>query len=802
MKHHALLLRLTVISWLLCTINAWGQYPHHTLPQYPERWDARWITHPDIDQTAYNLIHFRTTFDLEAVPSQFVVHVSGDNRYRLFVNGQEVGYGPQLADTRHWRYETLDLAPFLQSGSNSIAAEVMNWGVERSYSIMSFRTGFLLQGHSPQETIVNTGNNSNWKVLKNQGMHEKTVHWINGGDIVDGFYAANPTDSIIASDYPWGWQQPTYDDSHWKTPEIIFSKPKTSAGAGHGWILQPRTTPIQESRLEPLGKIARTSLADLKPDFRFGSKPLELPANSRHAILIDQGHVTLGYPKLQLSGGKGATVNVTYSEALYDEQNHKGHRDVIEGKEITGISDVIVMDGGESQIFQPIWFRAFRFIQLDIETKDQPLRVDDFYNVFSASPVPLKAEFETNNPLYQQVWDICWRGLKMCAQDNLLSDVYYEQMQYVGDLRPHLMAWTALTGDLTYFRSALEQFNHSRLPDGNVLGCYPLKATFVYPPYSLVWIDMLHDLMMLSGDQELIKTYTGEIEEVFAYYESLINENGLVGKSEYLMFIDWYLPDGGNSPVNQDGNSAILTLNYAYSLKNAAEIMEWLGYRDQADYYQAQARKYTEIVRRRCYNPEKGIYADDPAQTFYDQRASILAVLCDAHSQDEKQALMQQVLSGETHFDSRANLFYYFYLYQAMQETGVGNFTEQLKPWQEIVEMGMSATPEKRIEQHPRSEVHPWTAHPVHFYFSLVAGIQPSSPGFKTVRIQPHPGELDTIQATYPTPKGEIKLALTVGSDESIQGSVTLPPEMSGEFLWKGAKVTLTPGENLLQDIL
>lgn len=252
--------------------------------------------------------------------------------------------------------------------------------------------------------------------------------------------------------------------------------------------------------------------------------------------------------------------------------------------------------------------------------------------------------------------------MKVCAQDNLLSDAYYEQMQYVGDLRPHLKGWTALTGDLTYFRSAMEQFNNSRLPDGNITSCYPLKATFVLPTYSLVWIDMLHDWMMLEGDKSAIQQYIGEIEEVFTYYETLINKQGLIGESKYKMFIDWYVPKAGNSPVNKDGKSAILTLNYAYTLQNAAEIMEWLGYRHKAGRYHDMSRKYAEITRKLCFDENRGIYADDPEQTFYDQRASILAVLCGAHSTEEAQALMLKTLDPGTQFDSKANLFYYFWL--------------------------------------------------------------------------------------------------------------------------------------------
>ena len=789
---------ITSLFWLLfgwCRPTQ-AQYPNHPLPQYPTAWNAQWITHPDIDQTAYNLVHFRKKLLLDAVPSQFVVHVSGDNRYRLYVNGQEVGYGPQLGDQRHWRYETYDLAPYLKAGSNLIAAEVMNWGVERSYGIMSFKTGFLVQGHSEAETALNTSSDNGWRVLANPGIYEKTVHWRGGGEIVGGFYAGNPMDSIVAEQWPWGWSEADFDDDNWPGPEVILSQPKTSAGFGHGWILQPRTTARQVSEREPFTRVARSSL-DVGDDFRFGQQVLTVPANSEHTLLIDQGYVTLGFPKLTLSGGANASVKVKYSEALYDAENRKGHRNKIEGKVIKGISDVYVMDGGEARVFQPRWLRSFRFIQLDIQTQDEPLRVDDFYNVFSASPIPAVARFETTAPVYDQVGDLCWRGLRMCAQDNLMSDAYYETMQYVGDLRPHLKAWTALTGDLTYFKSAMEQFNNSRLPDGNVTSCYPLKATFVHPTYSLIWIDMLHDLMMLHADTALLDSYTGEIQEVFDYYESLINEHGLVGKSEYKMFIDWYVPKGGNSAVNEDGNSAILTLNYAYALGNAAKIMEWLGYRERATFYRAQARKYAEAVRRLCFDKERGIYADDPEQTFYDQRASILAVLTDAHTPEEKRSLMQRVLSEETNFDSRANLFYYFYLFEAMQQTGVGDFTKELEPWQALVDAGLTATPEKRVEQHPRSEVHPWTAHPVHYYFSLVAGIQPTSPGFRSVRIAPQPGSLERIAATYPTKQGRIELELTFDGDKA-RGRITLPEGVGGSFVWNGQTLALKPGVNTL----
>src|SRR4051794_3072416 len=87
---------------------------------------ARWITDSqavaaDGSRTPISL-QFRRELELSAKPRSFRVHVSADNRFVLYVNNQRVGAGPARGNLKHWRYETFDLAPFLSSGSNVIAA--------------------------------------------------------------------------------------------------------------------------------------------------------------------------------------------------------------------------------------------------------------------------------------------------------------------------------------------------------------------------------------------------------------------------------------------------------------------------------------------------------------------------------------------------------------------------------------------------------------------------------------------------------------------------------------------------------
>ena len=111
----------------------------------------------------------------------------------------------------------------------------MNWGIERSHALISYKTGFLIQGNSKKEHVINTNSWEQWKVWKNEGMHEKTVFWRRGGEIVGGFYAANPTDLIEAKNYPWGWQQSDYEDSKWQKAGRNFFAAKNLRRLG-SWV--------------------------------------------------------------------------------------------------------------------------------------------------------------------------------------------------------------------------------------------------------------------------------------------------------------------------------------------------------------------------------------------------------------------------------------------------------------------------------------------------------------------------------------------------------------------------------------
>src|ERR1051325_2724009 len=136
-------------------------YAACTLAQLPPEvrkglWKAQWITSPGKSQRDSVVLHFRKVFEIPRVPEHFVVHVSADSQFLLCVNQHEVGRGPALSDLAHWKYETFDLAPFLQPGQNNLAATVWNFGVLSPLAQISDRTAFVLEGETDLERILDT----------------------------------------------------------------------------------------------------------------------------------------------------------------------------------------------------------------------------------------------------------------------------------------------------------------------------------------------------------------------------------------------------------------------------------------------------------------------------------------------------------------------------------------------------------------------------------------------------------------------------------------------------------------------
>lgn len=479
---------------------------------------ACWITHPDADPNKYGIYHFRKRFNLPIIPQQFFINISADNRYRLFVNGNPVCSGPACSDLSNWYFETIDIAAFLKQNDNLIAVVVWNFGEHSPTSQMSYQTACFLQGNINTAKLVDT--DANWNVMINTAYSPCSL---NASQRLDAYMAVGPGDRLEGAKYPWGWETNEYNDDAWSKAKEITNEQGFQLQNEKRWNLKPRNIPIFKEHLTRFPVIRRTGIK-ISEDFVLGKTPLLIPPYQSVYVLFDQLSYTVAYPELIVSGGKRAYIQLTYAESLYNDKKKKGNRNEVFEKEIYGSYDIFHPDGGRDRKFRPLWFRAYRYLQLNIITQDQGLVLQDLYNMTTGYPLEMNASFSCNDAELQDIWEVGWHTAKMCAGEVYYDTPYYEQLQYAGDSRIQALISLYISGDDRLMRKTILDFYHSQTEEGLTQSRYPSNRLQLIPAFSLFWVTMVYDYWMHRTDDEFVKQFLPAIQKVILWFSTRIDQ--------------------------------------------------------------------------------------------------------------------------------------------------------------------------------------------------------------------------------------------------------------------------------------
>lgn len=545
-----------------------------------------------------------------------------------------------------------------------------------------------------------------------------------------------------------------------------------------------------EETLQRIPLLRRYTGVDKEPDFITGKNSFTIPAHAAVTILLDQSYNTVAYPELILSNGKSAMVKMSYAEALFNDSLQKGNRNVIDGKKLIGNYDVFETDGGTNRLFQPLWLRTFRYLQLEITTKDEPLVINDIYGKYTGYPFEQKASFSSSDTSLKRIWDVGWRTARLCAGETYYDCPYYEQLQYEGDTRIQSLISLYVSGDDRLMRKAIDDFYKSRVPEALTQGRYPSNRLQVIPPFSLYWVSMLYDYWMHKKDDAFIKKYLVAAQGVLDWYEkNMDNKTGMLGPMKWWNFVDWNqawkngVPDGAT-----DGNSSVVSLQYTCTLQQAAALFNYYNKKAEALHYTSLANKLTTNTYNQCFDKTKGEMANTPEKKSYSQHAGIMAVLTGSIPSPQVRLVMEKILYDSTL--SQATFYYRFYLTRALKKAGMANlYYSQLKPWRDMLDIGLTTFAEN--PEPTRSDCHAWSSSPNYDFFATICGIMPASPGFSTVTISPALGALQEVNASMPHPCGTISVSFKRTGTNGIKGTISLPKSVTGKFIWNNKQISL-----------
>ncbi|MBV8390444.1 MAG: alpha-L-rhamnosidase N-terminal domain-containing protein [Mucilaginibacter sp.] len=799
---------LLFLLFALTYTRSFAQAPDQT--DKPSRWNAQWITVPGGTGVDYEICLFRKSVNIASKPSTYLVHVSADNRYKLFVNGKLISIGPARGDFYYWNYETVDLAPYLQEGKNIISAIAFNEGLVRPTAQMTFHTGFILQGHTQAEEDINT--NSSWKCYRDSAYVPLPVV------LVHSYYAAGPGEQITMKLHPKNWQQADFDDSRWnKALKVSDGTPKGKFTFIEGWMLVPSPIPARDLVMQRLRKMRRVDGVSLQSTFPAEKGAVTIPAHTKATILLDQTYLTNAYPTIAFSKGKDAGILLSYAEGLYKietegknskdwkDQTVKGNRDEIEGKRFVGRKDSLISDGSEGQQFTPLNWRTFRYIQLIVQTKDEPLVIDDLYSMVTGYPFKYNARLETKDDTLTKILEIGWRTARLCAWETYMDCPYYEQLQYVGDTRIQALVSYYNSGDDRLARNAITLLDHSRISEGITQSRYPTAVMQQIPTFSLWWIGMLHDYYLYRDDSGFVKDKLQGTRDVLSFFNRYQQTDGSLNNPPYWEFTDWANGkalnpkknwNAGVGPIGENGNSSVLDLQLLWAYQIASELESKLGSKEYASVYEQRAAQLKQTIRTKYWVAARNEFSDRPEKDVFSQHTNSLAILTGITTPQETAQIAHQLLSDSTLIP--ASIYFKYYLHQALIKAGLGNdYISWLGIWRDNIKMGMTTWAEMSDIASSRSDCHAWGSSPNVELYRTVLGIESDAPGFSKVTIEPHLGSITHIGGEIPHPKGTISVKYALENNKWHM-NITLPVGVPGRLVWKGKYYALKPGENSL----
>ena len=211
----------------------------------------------------------------------------------------------------------------LTAGANLVTATVWNFGIYAPTAQITDRTAFLLQGDGALEADLSTP--KDWMVAIEPG--RIAVPRTTGG--VNEYMANGPGEELNAAAYDWQWNDPGDRSSAWVAAgdpmrENIYPSAARAGLEGEQvdnyWQLVPDDLPPMTYTPTEAGEVVRSDEPGAET---FPAKAVTIAANRHVHVLLDRKTLTTAYPQLTVSEGKGASIRLTYSEALYDQDQQQ-----------------------------------------------------------------------------------------------------------------------------------------------------------------------------------------------------------------------------------------------------------------------------------------------------------------------------------------------------------------------------------------------------------------------------------------------------------------------------------------------
>ncbi len=408
---------------------------------------------------------------------------------------------------------------------------------------------------------------------------------------------------------------------------------------------------------------------------------------------------------------------------------------------------------------------------LDIEISNQSDFDAELEISFDTSYYPINsfAKTEVSDEELNKLLEVCAHTLKYCRQSHHLdSPKHSEPLACVGDYYIEMLMTAFSYGDFS-----LCEFDILRIAktmennDGRLF----------HTTYSLIFVDMIYECYMLTGNKELLIKCKNALNLLFARFKTYIGKTGLVETPPDYMFIDWLFPDGISThhPPKALGQACLNIFLYK-ALNTGARIYDELCCNDMANSLKKGAVCLKKAILYNLYDKERdlffeGLNTETPEELlgqympqnvtkrYYRRHANILACYAGIFEKEECKELLQKVYKDDSLGEVQP-YFMHFWL-EAILRNGLSDkYTLSLLDlWKKSIRECPKGLVEGFYPPEPTYKFdysHAWGGTPLYSLPMALSGLEILEAGFKKIRLKPTLLSLDFARVEIPTPFGII----------------------------------------------
>lgn len=413
---------------------------------------------------------------------------------------------------------------------------------------------------------------------------------------------------------------------------------------------------------------------------------------------------------------------------------------------------------------------GFRFVRIDLEEPNVELNLKEIRATFGYRDIPYLGSFHSSNERLNDIWMTGAYTVHLNMQEYIWDGVKRDRLVWIGDLHPELMTVNTVFGYNEVIPKSLDLIRDTTPLPNWMNGI---------SSYSIWWLLIHKDWYLYQGNLNYLKEQKAYMTTLLDHLMTKIDKDGKE-TLDGTRFLDW--PSSPNVKGVDAGLQALMVMAMDAGKEMALAMDD-------------------EALAARCAKAAKKLLKYIPDHNQSKQGAALMALagLMKAEKADK------EVLSvgGAQGFST----FYGYYMLEAMAKAGnyQGAMDIISEYWGAMLDLGATTfwedfhidwmknaaridelVPEGKVDVHRtygdycykgfrHSLCHGWASGPTAWLSRYVLGVQVLEPGCKKVKIEPHLGDLEWVEGTFPTPMGVITIKHTKGANGKIVSDIQAP---------------------------